>query len=179
MASLDCRREHLGHAHRAEALELREIPAEVARHDAGLHARVERLGRHLGRHERLRGCARHRERPDLARGLMVDGHEAVAANAVHLGLAEPRHGADRRGGVEGVTALEQHLQPGRRGDGMPGRDEAVHSGHGGPGEGRTRRGRRLGRLLLTEDEDGADRDEENREQQQTPDAHGGPPWGSC
>ena len=46
---LDGRREHLGDAHRAELVEDRQIAAEIAGHDAGLHAGVERLRRHLCR----------------------------------------------------------------------------------------------------------------------------------
>ena len=87
---------------------------------------------------RLRRRAGHRQRPHLAGGLVEHGHEAVAADAVHLRLAEPGHRADRRRGVEGVAALDQDLQPGRRRDGMSGRHQPVPSGHGGPGHARGR-----------------------------------------
>ena len=152
LGRLDRRREDLGHRHGAEPLERRQIAAEVAGHDAGLHAGVQRLGRHLGRHDALRRGAGHRHRPHGVGGLVEHGHEAVAADAVHLGLAEPGHGADRGDGVEGVAALDEDLQPRRGGDWMARSHQAVPAGDGRPGEARPGRGGRLRRLLLAEHE---------------------------
>ena len=129
---VDRRSENLGQAHGAEALERRHISAEIPRNDPGVDAPVERLRSHLFALERHRRRARHRKRIHLSGLLLVDGHEAVAADAVHLRLHHIERRADRDRRIDRVAALHQHLQPGHRRQRMSRRYQTVDARNRGP-----------------------------------------------
>ncbi len=58
----------------------------------------------------------------------VDDHEPAAADAGRVGLGDPQGGGGRDRGVDGVAAVAQHLEAGRRGVQVDGGDRPAGAG---------------------------------------------------